>query len=295
MSKSKIKISIIGNCQNFDIANILRICTKNKYLVKSFNHNSLSKNSKEVNDALSSSDYVITQSLSDSFGDFSTKSLKSRFHDKCVVIPNLFFRGYHPELTYAGREGLRAQSPLGDYHHIGIVAGHQLNIAPSNLKKLLRSNEFYTKTGLATVFLQSLNELRSRELNCDVTISDFIENNFRSRALFYTVNHPTILLLAELVERILVYIGLPFVALPQHVVRSPMLQGPIFAISEEYSLLNNITVSQPFFIKAANAGGDFLSLENFIAASYSLYNELTLVPRFKEDYDNILTFLGDNF
>ncbi|GGF84581.1 WcbI family polysaccharide biosynthesis putative acetyltransferase [Alteromonas lipolytica] len=290
---SKIKISIIGNCQNFDIANILSICTQNRNTIHNFNHNSLSKNSKEVEDTLSSSDYIITQHLSESFGDFSTQSLKSRFHSKCVVIPNLFFRGYHPELTYAGQEGQRAQSPLGDYHHIGIVAGHQLNIAPSNLIRLLKSNDFYTKTGLESVYFQSLNELRSRELNCDVTISDYIEKNFRSSALFYTVNHPTILLLAELVTRILVYIGLPFVTLPQHVVRSPMLQGPIFAISKEYSLLNNITVSQPFFIKAANAGGDFMSLENYIAASYNLYSGLALTPRFREDFDKVISYFSD--
>ena len=45
--------------------------------------------------------------------------------------------------------------------------------------------------------------LRARDEKCDISIGDFVLANFRKERLFWTVNHPTSLLLAELIERLL--------------------------------------------------------------------------------------------
>jgi hypothetical protein len=45
--------------------------------------------------------------------------------------------------------------------------------------------------------------MQARETHCDVGISDFVFANFHERRLFWTVNHPTSEMLAELMDRLL--------------------------------------------------------------------------------------------
>lgn len=45
--------------------------------------------------------------------------------------------------------------------------------------------------------------IQTREAHCDVRISDFVLEKFRVRRLFWTVNHPTSEMLAELMDRLL--------------------------------------------------------------------------------------------
>ena len=47
-----------------------------------------------------------------------------------------------------------------------------------------------------------MESLRQREKDSDVKISDFIEEWFRKRQLFFTENHPTCFLLNEVLKRV---------------------------------------------------------------------------------------------
>jgi hypothetical protein len=57
-------------------------------------------------------------------------------------------------------------------------------------------------------FAASLGQLREREKDTDVPISDFIEANAKSRRYFYTPNHPTNELLGEMLRRLVNAAGL---------------------------------------------------------------------------------------
>lgn len=56
---------------------------------------------------------------------------------------------------------------------------------------------------------RSLRDLRQRETNCDIPISDVIAAHSHDRRLFFTFNHPTRFLIRALCDRILSHIGLP--------------------------------------------------------------------------------------
>lgn len=45
--------------------------------------------------------------------------------------------------------------------------------------------------------------IKARDARCEVKIGDFVLERFRKQRLFWTVNHPTSVLLAELIERLL--------------------------------------------------------------------------------------------
>ena len=50
--------------------------------------------------------------------------------------------------------------------------------------------------------------IRERKQGLQVTISDFIAENYRHTQLFYVLNHPTAFLLRELAKRVLIYLGI---------------------------------------------------------------------------------------
>ncbi len=56
---------------------------------------------------------------------------------------------------------------------------------------------------------QSLEQLRQREADCDVALSDWLEDHLAGQPLFHTINHPTQLALDQLLRRLLKQLGLP--------------------------------------------------------------------------------------
>lgn len=64
-----------------------------------------------------------------------------------------------------------------------------------------------TGTWMERHYLDSLMLLRSRELLCDLKISDIIESNFTKSQLFWTFNHPSNYLMTILVQRIISLLG----------------------------------------------------------------------------------------
>lgn len=63
--------------------------------------------------------------------------------------------------------------------------------------------EPYSKEDILDSFYTELDRIRERERECDITISDFIESNYRDFQLFYDPNHPTEKVIAEKGRRIL--------------------------------------------------------------------------------------------
>jgi hypothetical protein len=57
-------------------------------------------------------------------------------------------------------------------------------------------------------FYDSLNKLKLREQECDITISDYIEQNYQKEELFYDPGHPTNTLLKEIARILLEKIGI---------------------------------------------------------------------------------------
>jgi hypothetical protein len=131
---------------------------------------------------------------------------------RSFVLPNLHYEGYFPWTTYAhdpdGRlPALEAESPLGPYHDFLAMAAAQEGLDHSDLM------DYHCTSRIADLLLnahdQSLNELSSREPDCDVEISDWIAANFRNIPLAHTINHPTQATLDQLFRRLLAKIDCP--------------------------------------------------------------------------------------
>jgi hypothetical protein len=160
-------------------------------------------------------DLVITQYISPDYpaAHLATQKLKQSVNSKLVVVPNLYFRGYNPDVCYlnlvrsdnAGNllSKTRLQTLWGDYCS---ATGYKSWLEGKSVAETVaryrwdcpETNSAYRNTAENSIY-----ELRRREEPCDVGISDFIEENWMARRLFFTFNHPAEELLIELVRRTL--------------------------------------------------------------------------------------------
>lgn len=138
--------------------------------------------------------------------NFNTKEILERLPADCIKlsIPSLFFNAYNPEVTYI-RES-REKIVYHDRLQLKLINNYSLFE-----QVLLNDQNFYPKSFSQNCYALSINELKNRELNQNISvpISDYIEEKYREERLFHVLNHPSQSLIKVLSERILHRIGLP--------------------------------------------------------------------------------------
>ena len=281
MFYKKKKILILANCQHNSIReNIILYLNNNQYEVSSFYHTQLLINKKMMISLCDEADIIISQLFSNKFDFFESKNMKHIYKNKCIIVPNLYFRGYHPDLVYIGNENDRLRSSLGDYHSAIIFLAFTRKLPVSDAINLFRSKDLYKSSKLTEVYKTSLMQLKEKEKYCDIIISDFINDNFRQKALFYTVNHPSSLLIAELIKRILQFLDIKYINVPDYILRDPLISLSQYSIHMNYSQLMNIKFFQPLFVEPINIKNGFngysMSLNQFARDSYKLYKTLDI-------------------
>ena len=208
---TKKKVVVVGNCQARPIATLLEKMSDNVEVSNiAIVHLLKPEQECEHKTFFKNADYIITQSIADNYPcEFiRTSLLKDQYGEKVITIINLFYLGYTPDWLYIRIPGKGTlKGPMGDYHNQTIVeswlAGKSVDEASS-----LVLNKAYNKDKYSAFSKSSLVELRKREVNVDVRLSDYIDENMLSKRLFFTFNHPCISLLVEYVSRMLLFLNL---------------------------------------------------------------------------------------
>lgn len=61
----------------------------------------------------------------------------------------------------------------------------------NGIQSMIENSGIYCTEEIFQNFRRQIEKLRKREEKCDIKISDYIENNYREKQLFYDPNHPT--------------------------------------------------------------------------------------------------------
>ena len=156
----------------------------------------------------------------------ATKTIVAQLSNVCktISIPNLYFKGYFPQDIKNKRNVL-----IGSKWHLNGVVSYgdfvlesffEKNKSEAELEDYLLSDELFLKEYVILQAEGSLNELKRREQECDIIISDYVEENYKTSYLFYTPNHPTNELTHALCNRILSRLDIlpndTYVQLPQN-------------------------------------------------------------------------------
>lgn len=223
-------------------------------------------------------DLILSQPVSDNYKGsnlFSTRTLRNRVKEgaKHLILPNCYFTGYDPVPFQT----------TNDKHEI-ISSCIGISYYPSMcLKSLLEGNieqacrdwcniNAYTDEEIKNNYEKSITELKQREqkvfdneYGTDIIISDYIENNYKSKFLFHTYNHPTNLLLVELVRRIMYKLGIPSINLG-------------YKLTKE--LLGDITIPPPPCLY-------YKQNFSFEYPSFYLFNKYTTIEAMKLFYNSL--------
>lgn len=256
------KFIVIGNCQAKPLSELIEFKSSN-FIVDRYIEVHLYEHENSINKELEKADYIITQNISDKYKGINTKHLKAKYADKLTVIPGLFFKGEHPDWFYPPRvEGKRPQSPIGDYHNKTVFDSFFKGLNVEQTLKNLNDYEYNIKH-YKNEAVESIKELKERELICDTKISDVIEKAYNEGVFqFHSFNHPNKKLMNTHCNRILQHLELIFNqnSSPGECLNWDKLSNnPISIKNRNFSLFkNNIEITQ----------------EEFVNSSFSLYEEI---------------------
>lgn len=219
--KKQVKKEIIcvyGNCQNISINTLITSSNilNEKYILLDMPPIQDLKEERQLGiseNILKEVDIFVYQEVS-SHNKFSPM-LASSFilnklneNAKTICIPNAYFTGYFPQVCDNPYNPFLKQYsntpfPYGD-ENIQRMEGRY---SAKEIAEIIDADNFYTAEECKNNVEESLSQLEKREENCDVKISDYITIHYKKRLLFYTPNHPTNEVLAELVKRIFMLCG----------------------------------------------------------------------------------------
>ena len=204
------KICILGNCQAQHLESMLGIACPTIEVLKLDPVFMMNEAHHEpLFDTLEKADMIFAQRISDEFKFdwLSSSTIRATFGKKVTVWPNVYFDGYFPGVNYIYLGGWgKLLSPLVEYHFDPLVKAYRTG---KSVDEAIASYASEAVFELAPdPFKQSLDQLRAREQDVDVAISDFIEGHGASQRFFYTPNHPTNELLGEMLRRMTAVVDL---------------------------------------------------------------------------------------
>ncbi|GFD91214.1 hypothetical protein KUL152_34400 [Tenacibaculum sp. KUL152] len=207
----KKKYSVYGNCQANPLGNILQTNAEfaDNWEFVPFPKPSFELRQGDWNDIenlLGELDLFITQNVGESHGFFASSNLANHLKSGGTVvrIPNAYFSGYMPEVVYF-RAGEPHVTKFCDYHDANFLAFFMEDPVNAVQKAVDAATDKsqYTEEFVLANAKTSIDELKRREEECDVIVSDYIEKNWRNDILFYSINHPKTVVLSHIASQIL--------------------------------------------------------------------------------------------
>ena len=215
---SSLRLVVVGNCQSHPLLlGLQRALPAARIHYCPPVHLAQPEDVRLLHAQLRSADWLVAQRVQPGYREglgLDTPTLCALLPEaaRAVVLPNLHYEGHHPWIGYAhdpdGRlAALEAESPLGPYHDHLAMAAAARGLAPGQLLQPDPPPELLEL--IRRHHLDSLAELQRRELDCTVSISDWIARQHRERPVAHTINHPTQTTLDQVLRRLLAALALP--------------------------------------------------------------------------------------
>lgn len=227
-------------------------------------------------------DVVISIPLSDDFGSISLSRIRSTFEGKFVgTISNIFFAGFHPDLTYVGGLSQRLESPLGDYHSKLALLGFLSGRTAAETAELY-CHSVYERIGFYDQFAASIAELEHRDLGVEVGIAADLPALLTQELCFLSVNHPTSWLFDFYAAKIARWLTDKGVSKTRHWASGPMgltnhlASAAIFPIYPEIAERHGLSKRGSYIFQTQTIGdtpATCYDLSGFLAASFEMYND----------------------
>ncbi|WP_166372405.1 WcbI family polysaccharide biosynthesis putative acetyltransferase [Psychromonas sp. SA13A] len=193
----KNKFTIIGNCQIDSILKFLMLSPKfssaYEYIRVPPVHTIPTNIQDTYLDKIKSLDLVIQQPIVDvkRFPYLTNSVINKTLSESCKIIniPSAYYSGYFP--TYESLDGVTGA--IGGIHNYQLIDCFLKGVSESGAVEIINNLTGLTSQQIENQHFSSIQNLHRREIEnkLDVKLSAFIIENFQSKRLFYTFNHPT--------------------------------------------------------------------------------------------------------
>lgn len=120
-----------------------------------------------------------------------------------ITYPSIYFSGYNPELFYLKNELGSSIAKDFDYHCKVIFNSFLAGFAVDETCNYLCGEKAFSLSQVSEDWIEkSVVEIRKRERDIDIKVSQCIAESFRERRLFWTFNHPSNFLLMSVAQEI---------------------------------------------------------------------------------------------
>ena len=139
---------------------------------------------------------------------------KLRTDTKIVIVPDFDFRAYFPQYVRPNPRNKKMEVhqngifPFADKYVDEIMEHSGMNPDVEKILDTISDENFISAEKIQKNIDESLDKLKKDEWICDVKMSDYVENNFRFKQIFFAPTHPSPLVMVELTRRILRFIGM---------------------------------------------------------------------------------------
>ena len=169
-------------------------------------------------------DIIITQPINPNYKN--TDYLHTEFilenankNAKIIIFPSLYFNFYYWDLTYKTLKNKIMLREPSDYHYNELINYYLNNKTEKDFFDDIINNEnLKTIIDLENIAIDGINELEKRENEMEkytiirdcliLRSSNFIEDNYKKKLLFYSMNHPAKYIFHHIGEKILNYLNI---------------------------------------------------------------------------------------
>lgn len=267
-----MKICVVGNCQSKQIKYIIKESGNTIDIVETPENYLATESDRQIFDAAyKTADVVFIQRST--YPEFCTPGYARQFCRNTISWPVIYFDGYFPDIGYFRVKNNFIQSILGGYHSKFIRRLYLAGATPEDAHVAYTGKQFANE--YAGSFEKSIDNLRAREGECDVIISDYVSEKCRERQLFYTINHPDNITIITLIRRLFNCIG-ENVAIAENLRELDESKFPsnAFLLKGEGALFNPAT---EYLLTNVETGEmrPSISIMQYINGLYKTYSEFT--------------------
>jgi hypothetical protein len=285
--KSKLKISLFGNCQLDGIGHAIEASTNNAHVL--FFHIGLvnilrNLENGEFIEIIHQSDYIIVQHR----GIYEKiSSCYAGSEGRLRYVPAIAFNGFHPDNDYVWtKDRDRVAGILADYNSLLAAYGWNHGMSVTSTLELFR-DEVFDHIGYYDCMDASCKNLIRIGREVDYPMPELLKKWLSQGFFMHSINHPKIFVLADIAYEFLRKNRIDHVPHIESYLKDRLADSVCWPVYPHIASKNKLNGSY-FFKKGGQTDMPvMITLEEFVSASFENYNKYDkgslFSPRFQEE------------
>jgi len=194
------------------------------------------------------------------------------------TVPAIYFMGLHPDAVYAFHEGQQLGGATGGLTSAIALYAWKKGVPLDEVKELFTPDVF-RRLGYLDYWDEGRTLLLDSARNTDVPLDDLFDGWAARKPFMHIVNHPKLLVLADIARKLTGLVGAkPLAVNPEDVMSDRLIDSIVWPVYP--GVAENIGLRGSFIFKMGNSAKKMgesrkvMDLDAYLASSYATYGEL---------------------